>query len=158
MKLETLERFLNKDQDTWDLDDISKITGKYGKNAIFYDTDGITNSFVALFKFRDMINNDETISDFIKFKNDDYSYIINFIRDYTSKIELIQWPTETPLQKLYRILCERFLNDIDIANRDDISKELKELSYYLYQTKEKWLKFYKDKLTQNKEDIKNESK
>ena len=111
MKIETLERFLNKDQDLWTVKILINSQGNTVKNAIFYDTEGLNNKLFLLFKYRHMSENDSTIVDFISGKNKSYLYIIDYIKDYVDTIEFVLWPSEIALQTIYKILCESILSD-----------------------------------------------
>lgn len=138
MKLETLEHFLNKDQSLWNREDIDKLAGKYGNNAIFYDTEGITNRLIMLFKFRDMSMNDEKISNFMSNKNKDYLYIIDYVSNYLDCIDFVFWPSETALQVVYKILCERILSDSDIKDHSEQYIKLKQLIHKLAMIRYEW--------------------
>lgn len=147
MKIETLERFLNKDQDLWTRQDLDKLTGKYGKNAIFYDTDGLNNKLFLLFKYRHMSENDSTIVDFISGKNKSYLYIIDYIKDYVDTIEFVLWPSEIALQTIYKILCESILSDDSLDSKSEEYKKLKELAYKISILRYNWI----IKMEKNKE-------
>lgn len=143
MKLETLERFLNKDQDSWNREDLEKLTGKYGKTAIFYDTEELSNRIFLLFKCRDMMENDKIITGFITGKNDDYNYIINFIGEYINYIDFTLWPLEIGLHVIYKTLCERFINE---EEKDSlIELKIKKLAKIISEKRYEWIKNTKDK-------------
>lgn len=156
MKLETLEHFINKEQDLWKREDIDKVIGKYGKNAIFYDTDGITNRLVRLFKFRDMSTNDKTISNFVSNKNNDYIYVINYLKDYIDTIDFIFWPSETALQVIYKILCNRILSDEKLKEYSEEYISLKQLAQKISLLRYDW--HSKSKTENKKKEDSNESK
>lgn len=156
MKLDTLEHFLGKEQGFWSREDIDKIIGKYGKRAVFYDTEGISNKLLLLFKYRDMSDNDTVISDFIMNKNKEYLYIIKYIMEYIDHIEFVFWPSETALQIVYKILCERILSDDNLKDYSEEYIKLKQLAHKISLIRYDWyLKSKKD--NKNKEDS-NENK
>ena len=144
MKLETLEHFLNKEQELWNREDIDKLTGKYGKRAIFYDTEGLSNRLVNLFKFREKAETDEIISGFMSGENKNYSYIIEFLMEYVDYIDFVFWPSEMALQVIYKILCERIISDESLKEFSEEYIKLKQLAhkislirYYWYMKSEK---------------------
>lgn len=114
MKLEVLERFVRKDQDLWDIKDIDRLVQRYGKKAVFFETEGITNKNIRVLKCRDQIDNDKKILKFMKRENDEYLYIIDFLNEYVEAIDFIFWVMEKPLQILYKILCERLIFNSDM--------------------------------------------
>lgn len=148
MKLETLEHFLNKDQELWNREDIDKLTEKYGKNAVFYDTEGITNRLLNLFKFRNMSENDEKISKFMLDKNKEYVYIIDYLMEYLDYIDFIFWPSEISLHVIYKILCEKMISDSNLEDHSEEHIKLKQLVHKIATIRYEWLL----NNAQNKED------
>lgn len=152
MKLETLERFLNKDQDLWTREDLDKLISRYGKTAIFYDTVGLNNRLFLLFKCRDMLENDKKILDFIEGKSDDFSYIILFIDKYTMYLDFVMWPSEIGLHLIYKILCNRFL----VEDHEDtfLDMKMQKLARHISLRRYKWI----EKIKEQKGEDSNESK
>lgn len=111
---------------------MEKLLGKYGKNAVFYDTDGITNNLINLFKYRDMAENNKIISDFLIGKNKDYIFIIDYLSKYIEYIEFVMWPLEITLQVTYKILCDRIMSDKELKSTSDEYKKLKELAVKMF--------------------------
>lgn len=139
MKIETLERFLNKDQDLWNRQDLDKLIQKYGKKVIFYETGGLSNKLFLLFKHRHMSENDNTIVDFMSGKNKSYLYIIDYINSYVDTIEFVLWPSEIALQIIYKILCESILSDNNLDSKSEEYKKLKELAYKISMLRYSWI-------------------
>jgi len=155
MKLETLEHFLNKDQSLWNREDIDKLTSKYGNTAIFYDTLGITNKLVMLFKHRDMSIKDNKIIEFIEGKNKEYIYVIDYLGRYLDYIEFVFWPSEKALHTIYKILCERVLSDYELKKDSEEYIKLKKLYKKILLIRYSW--YIKSIEEKNKGD-KNENK
>ena len=152
MKLETLETFLNKDQELWNREDIEKLRIKYGDNAVFYDTSPhISNRLLMLLKHRDIAVNDVIILDFITNKNTEYVYVIDYISNYIDHIDFVFWPAEKPLYITYKILCEKVLSDTELKYHSETHIKLKELAKKISSIRYKFLE------AKNKEDS-NESK
>jgi len=103
-----------------------------------------------------MSDNDTVISDFIMNKNKEYLYIIKYIMEYIDHIEFVFWPSETALQIVYKILCERILSDDNLKDYSEEYIKLKQLAHKISLIRYDWyLKSKKD--NKNKEDS-NENK
>lgn len=135
MKLEILERFVGKDQDIWDSKDISSLFKRYGRKAVLYETDNITNNNVLVFKYRDMFDTDKKIIRFMKNTDSDYLYIIDFLKKYVKSVTFILWVVEKPLQILYKILCERLILGNDLEDKTEALAALDELVNVIKQEK-----------------------
>jgi hypothetical protein len=107
---------------------LEKLTEKYGKTAIFYDVDGLTNRFFLLFKHRHMSENDQMILDFISGKKSNYLYIIDYISSYIECIDFVFWPAEIALHTIYKILCERIIGDETLNSDTEEYKKLRDLA------------------------------
>lgn len=140
MKLQTLELFIRKDQDLWDNGDIERLIKRFGSRVIYTETEGITNENFIVHKSRYLIDNDKKILEFMRMKNKEYLYIIDILKEYIDACNVMFWTEEIPLQRLYKILCERITTDEDINTESAESLKLVELVNFIKDKKESIIK------------------
>lgn len=143
MKLKTLEDYIEKSEYLWDSKDINKLIHRYGKENVLYETPGITNINVKVFKYRDMAGNDEIILNFINRKNKEYSYVLDYINDYMESIDYLFWSLEKPLQIIYKILCERLIRE---EKPEDVGEHLNKLDTLIENMKYQRIKNIKEEV------------
>lgn len=111
MKIREYEDYLSKKMDQWNSEDVSRLIANFGEKPILLGIENTENNHLKVMKMRYLLEHDDKIKGFMKVENDEYQYIINFIKEYIKTVPFILWPSELGLHLIYKILCERALSE-----------------------------------------------